>query len=555
MKKIIYILMLVLVVGLVSATTMTDLSLTSDSDFTINTGANLFLQNDIDITGSLEIHGSPVRLSNDTNLFFYDTGDEAKHLNSFAESYDELRVNTFVHEIYSEIFSNTTGQYVTLSTGDEHNMNVVLSDGDNANVLSFGYNNVSLELNIGTDNIPVLNYIYAKDVAGTPTWYVTSSMPTGKYAIVGTILVGAKDTIYGASLKEDITDGAIKKIQQVFKQKGLVYVSGFDYNATATNVSVDSGVYIGGITPTTLTCDTDTNDFYLIDNANVYQKYTDISDIDEYSNGESISNDKYFNVVWGIIPNDANCNLYAVVQTLNKGEYGKLDDALINKDNNLISKPNDSFLGINFLPIVQTVIKKGTGIQEVSTDIYGINFRGGVANSGSSGGGVSETDPIWIAEKTDYYLKTAIDTQGEVETIWGVNLATDSEIVSGLSGYYNSEANLTGLLDNNYIGLTTNFGGDVSGTYGAIVVADDSHNHIYSNIDATTSANWANQFTDETGTGVFVLSDSPTFTGEVNVATLKASGTIESTVASGKIMDFENGCSLQQNSTDMWFGC
>ena len=31
---------------------------------------------------------------------------------------------------------------------------------------------------------------------------------------------------------------------------------------------------------------------------------------------------------------------------------------------------------------------------------------------------------------TDYYLKTAIDTQGEVETIWGVTLATDTELAA-----------------------------------------------------------------------------------------------------------------------------
>ena len=35
---------------------------------------------------------------------------------------------------------------------------------------------------------------------------------------------------------------------------------------------------------------------------------------------------------------------------------------------------------------------------------------------------------------------------------------------------------------------TTNFGGDVTGTYNAIVIADDSHNHIISNVDGLQSA-------------------------------------------------------------------
>ena len=35
-----------------------------------------------------------------------------------------------------------------------------------------------------------------------------------------------------------------------------------------------------------------------------------------------------------------------------------------------------------------------------------------------------------------YYLKTQIDTQGELETIWGVTLCTDGELSTALAGYY-----------------------------------------------------------------------------------------------------------------------
>jgi hypothetical protein len=52
---------------------------------------------------------------------------------------------------------------------------------------------------------------------------------------------------------------------------------------------------------------------------------------------------------------------------------------------------------------------------------------------------------------------------------------------------------------------STTFGGDVSGTYGAIVVADDSHNHVISNVDGLQTALDAKAPTS-----------SPTFTGTVN---------------------------------------
>jgi hypothetical protein len=60
-------------------------------------------------------------------------------------------------------------------------------------------------------------------------------------------------------------------------------------------------------------------------------------------------------------------------------------------------------------------------------------------------------------------------------------------------------------------------------------VTDDSHNHIFSNIDATTSANWAGRFSDETGTDKFVLNDSPTFVDDITVT--KIIGTAGNTIA------------------------
>jgi hypothetical protein len=52
---------------------------------------------------------------------------------------------------------------------------------------------------------------------------------------------------------------------------------------------------------------------------------------------------------------------------------------------------------------------------------------------------------------------------------------------------------------------TTSFGGDVSGTYNAIVVADDSHNHVVSNVDGL-----------QTALDAKAPIASPTFTGTVN---------------------------------------
>lgn len=59
--------------------------------------------------------------------------------------------------------------------------------------------------------------------------------------------------------------------------------------------------------------------------------------------------------------------------------------------------------------------------------------------------------------------------------------------------------------------------GDATINNGAMTVVDDLHDHVYSNIDATTSANWAGLVSDETGTGVWVFGTNPTLTTGVKI--------------------------------------
>jgi hypothetical protein len=61
-----------------------------------------------------------------------------------------------------------------------------------------------------------------------------------------------------------------------------------------------------------------------------------------------------------------------------------------------------------------------------ATKLTATTFHGDGSNL--SGIVITESDPIWIASSSDYYLKTEIDTQGEVEAIWSVSLANDSEL-------------------------------------------------------------------------------------------------------------------------------
>src|SRR6056300_1122394 len=69
------------------------------------------------------------------------------------------------------------------------------------------------------------------------------------------------------------------------------------------------------------------------------------------------------------------------------------------------------------------------------------------------------------------------------------------------AGYQSASSALT---------TSTTFGGDVSGTYNAIVIADDSHNHVISNVDGLQTALDAKQ------NSATALTTSTTFGGDVS---------------------------------------
>lgn len=82
---------------------------------------------------------------------------------------------------------------------------------------------------------------------------------------------------------------------------------------------------------------------------------------------------------------------------------------------------------------------------------------------------------------------------------------------------------------------STTFGGDVSGTYDAIVIADDSHNHTISNVDnlQTTLDAKQEEFTpNEVTTSTTASADNRYFlNGATITLTLPASPTVGDTVA------------------------
>ena len=121
---------------------------------------------------------------------------------------------------------------------------------------------------------------------------------------------------------------------------------------------------------------------------------------------------------------------------------------------------------------------------------------------------------------------------------------THLAVSGGNSDQWNQAYNWGNHADAGYLtgNQTITLSGDVTGsgeTSITATVVDDSHNHVYSNIDETTSSNWASIVSDETGSGAWVFATSPTISeatlnglstiADGRVAVLNASSTLVST--------------------------
>ena len=121
----------------------------------------------------------------------------------------------------------------------------------------------------------------------------------------------------------------------------------------------------------------------------------------------------------------------------------------------------------------------------------GVGLSGGGAFTLNQGSDETITLTADLSELPDM-TDTFVSTDELVVLDAGVSKRKQASEIS-LSKFNNdltftAATTLGGQTASHYLNINTNFGGDVSGTYNAITVADDSHNHIISNIDGLQTA-------------------------------------------------------------------
>ena len=114
--------------------------------------------------------------------------------------------------------------------------------------------------------------------------------------------------------------------------------------------------------------------------------------------------------------------------------------------------------------------------KKFETTSTGVNVTGNVAVTGTVDGRDVATDGTKLdgIESGATGDQSASEILTAIKTVDGAGSGLDADTLDGQHGSY-------------YLNTSTSFGGDVSGTYNNIVVANDSHNHAFNNLTGKTS--------------------------------------------------------------------
>ena len=333
---------------------------------TSTTGADLFVGDDIQVGGDIR---AP------------DTTGEVHFITREWDLLDENFDNSLLNKITSSILGTTLNINST-DVGDtfviklEENVTILDSNSDSVTFVE------------GTNSSPVSNFITYQNTVN-PILTRSATDPSVNHADVIRFSAGDSGRVFGSVITNAKTADFVQQVYKRFFDEGSVYISGFGPNVTATHFNIsDDGEMVTILNRHSHRRNLSTEDYFFIRSNGLYNLSSTINDIDEYSNGISIGNNKYFNVMFHLVHNDLGpTQLMAVIQGEPVNEYTSTVSAEVDSSDVLNIFPSDALLKRLVLPIGRVVMKRsGTtnAMQELSNGKFFIDFRGAVTPAGSS---------------------------------------------------------------------------------------------------------------------------------------------------------------------------
>jgi len=306
---------------------------------------------------------------------------------------DDLHKNILFNRV------NATVEGTDLVINDTEKDTLVINIDGNETIQT--ENSDSITLNTGTTISPTFNYV-SYQTAGNPSLVIAGSDPSAPHADVAKVYVGdTTDNIYLFDVHASSNDEFVDLVHDRFDDQGAIYVRGLAIFSSATEINITDGtVKIRIDEMTYLNNITNTEDFYFVNSTGEFTNFTDNTIFTTYGDGGAIGVNKFFNVIWGVVPIAQNTSrLVAVVQNEPSTEYLTLSAAKADGFDVMNFFPNNNNLKTAFVPVARTIIKKAptsSNFQQLNGHFH-FDIRGEVTASGGS----SSAPPITNHDELD----------------------------------------------------------------------------------------------------------------------------------------------------------
>jgi hypothetical protein len=354
-------------------------NLTSCQAFADITGEPLQIDCNSSITGADLLVGDDIQVFGD--VWIKSTGGFWKFLSRTMQLEDELHENI----LFNEINTSIRGANFNLTSKKFQNLTVNI----NANETTFNFITQEIALNTGTNITPVLNIINYQGL-GTPVLTTSSTDPTVSHTDVAKLLIGSNTAqVFLFDTDNSHNDKFVDLVYDRFDSDGADYLSGLNTESSASDINISVGIVKIRLDEESYENMVNSSlDFYFINSSGDFEILTNIDNFDVYNTGETISNNKYFNVVFGVVPiNQTHMRMVAVMSNKPSVEYNSLVSAEADSfDSTNFFPPNDE-IRKSFVPVARTIIKKVAGtdtFQLLPDGLFHFDIRGKVTSSSGS---------------------------------------------------------------------------------------------------------------------------------------------------------------------------